>query len=293
MPRLFEDPFDLGDISFNTGTVDTDGNRWYCDGLEGWDEAVEPRVQVEAFGYSDGVVAAQRFPLSARYIEMHGVVVSPSRQVAIHALRKLHEQLSPNNTIDAIRYGPFQERMEVRRAGVVQKTMDHGEAFRFQTTLLAPWPFKTSTVERVITAGMFTGTEYYRVYPRVFPMRYTLLLEGSEAGGLPTTATVRNDGNAYAYPKFEVRGPLLAGEWYIINDATGETMSFTLDISSGSVLYIDTRKQTAILNGAPVEYFIRGDWLNMPPREVSPFRLVSATSVTGVQLLVRSYDTWL
>lgn len=294
MPRLFEDQFDLGDLSFNTGVRDVDGVRWYCDGLTGWEDSVEPRVQVEVFGYSDGVSAADRFPMNARYVEMEGVIRCTTREQAIRAYRKLQGVLHPDSKLDAIRRGPFEERLiDVRRVGPIEKIIDHGHTFRFRTTLMAPWPYKISTFERTSFSTIFTGEDYYRTYPRTYPRTYTLLLEESESGNTPTTSVIVNEGNAYAYPHITVTGPLLAGEWYIINDATGETLSFVLDIDTGSVLRIETREQRASLNHVAIEYYIRGDWLKMPPNTVSKFRLVSSKNIAGVTMTISAYDTWM
>jgi hypothetical protein len=290
MPRTFEDPITVAGIPFNQGP-DADGVEWYCDELEGWEDTTEPNLETAKFGYSDGVAVGERAPLDPRFVEFGGAVVATTRAAADRAFRRLQSALDPNAYFVAERIGPIPERMTMRLAGKVYKPKDIGHAFRFATTIMAPWPYKLGTLQKQGTAGVFTSREYVRTYPRVYPLKY--VADGVDTGtSIPTSIDLFNEGNANSYPIIRVFGPLAANSWYLVNDATGEQQRFTLAMGTGQTLTIDERRQVATLEGTVVDYFVRGDWLYLPPGITSTFRLVAPDDSDTAGFEVTAYDTW-
>lgn len=296
MPRLFQDPVTIGTLSFNTGVRDSEGVTWFLDGLVGWDHSAEPNVILNQFGYSDGAVAGARFPLKEKYVEVTGVCRAPDRATAERAWRKILYAFDHNLDIEIIRNGPIPEKMLTRLAARLEKTQDIGKTFRWATTVVAPWPFKTGSIEFSAVTGVFTGGSFYRTYTdsstkyRTYPRTY---VNGDQAtaSGISDFISFNNAGNAAAYPVYEVTGPLVANTWDLINEANGETLSFAADISTGQTLVIDTKNKEATLGGVAVDYYIRGDWVKAPPGN-NVFRLATAEPNPSARLRVRAADTW-
>lgn len=207
MPRTFKDPFFIDGISFNTGVDDADGVEWYCDTLDGWEDTTEPEIETVQFGYSDGVAMSDRSPLAARYVEFSGVVVAPTRELAQIAFRRLQGALDPNVFFKAERHGPIPESMIMRLAGKVNKPQDLGHAFRFATTLIAPWPYKQGLTPKGGSAGVFTGGEFVRVYPRVYPLVYFPSVDD------PTTTGTETARNRITDPYAVTVGTAATGDW--------------------------------------------------------------------------------
>lgn len=293
MPRTFSDPIQIGPLLFNSGVPDASGILWYCDQLEGWDTSSKPNLEYTSFGYSDGVAVSGRAPKDPKFIEFGGAIVSVDndRTAAEMAWRRLLGVLDENSTLRVVRNGPVPERLDTRLYGEVAKPKDIGHAFRFHTTLMAPWPFKEGATAKGGVAGVFTGGSYYRTYPRKYPLTYKAADVGSESA-LPTSVTVVNEGNAAGYPIISVTGPLLPNSWYLTVDSTNEQQSFTLAIGSGQTLRIDERNQMATLEGQVVDYYLRGDWLYFPAQSNSTIRLVTTEPNNAARLTVETYDTW-
>lgn len=119
-------------------------------------------------------------------------------------------------------------------------------------------------------------------------IKYT---QNVEVNPLPDSLTINNEGDANSYPIIELQGPLSAGTWYIINDTTGETLTFDSSISSTQTLTMDMLAQSANIDGVPVDYYIRGTWLRLAPG-LNQIRLVSGYEVAGATMRIRTYDTW-
>lgn len=119
-------------------------------------------------------------------------------------------------------------------------------------------------------------------------LKYTQLIDQDP---LPDNVLLENEGDANAYPILEIKGPLSPGTWYVVNDTTGETMTFESSINANQTLVIDTLAQTANIDDVPVDFYIRGSWLMLVPG-VNQLRLVSGSEVAGATMTVRIYNTW-
>lgn len=167
MSTIFRDPVDINAFHFNDG-VAVDSALFYCDMMDGWGDTGEPRVEVSEFGYSDGVVAASRFPMNEKYIDIAGYVLVSDRAAGERAADRLSVLFGPDAELLVTRFGPISKSMDMRSASDFQISQDAGsDGFRFIMRLMAPWPFKFSPLEKVALAGVFSGGEYYRVYDHI------------------------------------------------------------------------------------------------------------------------------
>ncbi len=304
MSTIFRDVVAVGTFEFN-GTSPIEGVRFSCDVLDGWDDTSDPIVAVGAYGLSDGVVPADRFPLREKYIEIGGWVECYTRAQEEQAKSLIRSCFNPNIEYQLVRYGPTTQFYMVR---VTQKVeiLDQmgGQGFRWACQLMADWPYRRGFTEKTGEAGVFTGSDLYRTYTlssSKYVRTYTLsdgkyirtytMLDGLEGGSIADRIVVNNEGDADAYAIFEVDGYLPEYAWYITNDATGEDLYFASTLNSGSTLVINTREQTAEIGEVPVDYYLRGSWVRLVPGE-NVIRLVSAYDTAEARLRVSVHDTW-
>jgi len=97
-----------------------------------------------------------------------------------------------------------------------------------------------------------------RTYNRVFPFSY-----GS--GVNSSTINAVNSGNVDTYPSIIFTGP--SQNPYIINNTTGSYLWFNITMNQGDTFVVDTRNQTALLNGSSVRgNLIQGStWMVLQP----------------------------
>lgn len=119
----------------------------------------------------------------------------------------------------------------------------------------------------------------------------TSVVQQVAAQPIPDTIEVVNNGDADSYPEIEIQGPLLAGTWQLINETTGEAMSFDMDLSSGVELVIDNLEKIANIGETTVDYYLRGDWIRLVPGS-NIIRLVTAEPNPDARVRVRVADTW-
>ena len=292
MSHIFRDVVTIGSLSFNDGTI-VNGSTYRCDLLDGWDNTAEPRVEISEYGYSDGVRTSDRFPKKELYLEVGGYVKVSSRLVGEQAKDLLATYLDVNSTLRIIRQGPIPKALDVRVCSAVEFPQDVGEAFRWLVRVMAPWPYKISPNAKTITAVMFSGVDYYRAYVNTSPYyrTYTSDTSVSSTGGLPNLVAITNEGNADAYPTIQITGPLGGRSWELVNENTGETLTFGLDLGSTDTLIIDTLQKTAYLGSQAVEYYVDGDWPHLQPG-ANILRVLVGTDNLDARITVTAYDTW-
>jgi phage-related protein len=94
--------------------------------------------------------------------------------------------------------------------------------------------------------------------------------------------TVSNFGNHRAYPLITIRGPVTTPT--LTESNTGRTISFNTSLLTGDIVYIDTRKHTAVLNGVGS---IRGlllagsRWFYVDPGQPSTITFTGDLDLTG------------
>lgn len=94
--------------------------------------------------------------------------------------------------------------------------------------------------------------------------------------------TVNSFGNHRAYPFITIRGPVTTP--VLTESNTGRTLSFNVTLGTGDIVYIDTRKHTAVLNGVGS---IRGlllpgsKWFYVDPGQPSTITFTGDLALTG------------
>lgn len=81
-----------------------------------------------------------------------------------------------------------------------------------------------------------------------FPVTFNVTF-GSSTGG---SMLLSNTGNFPTGPKFTIAGPMTNPT--LLNEITGQFMTFNLPLAAGDVLVVDMRTHTAILNGTASRY---------------------------------------
>jgi phage-related protein len=108
----------------------------------------------------------------------------------------------------------------------------------------------------------------------------------------PSAAMVVNAGNATSSRvKITVHGPLVAGDWSLVNETTDQSQSIDLTIPVDGVIEIDSHEETVILAG--VDYVSRtyGDWIRLAPG-TNTLRLVTGATNEAAYMTVESYSSW-
>lgn len=135
------------------------------------------------------------------------------------------------------------------------------------------------------TVGAYAGGSYFVNLPAT-ATGYAVSLPGNalrfttaEVGGAyAESATLTSTGHRTSRRVVaEVHGPLEAGDWWLVNETTGESVDVAVGLAAGQVLTLDSHAETADLNGFPVEELISGDWLSFAPG-ANTYRLMVGTS---------------
>ena len=302
MTTIFKDPVTINGLAFNNGVADANGCKFYIDQLDGWDETADVQTQVTSFGYSDGVEAANRWPLSEKYLQVGGYITVPSRTAAFYARQELVTNLKADDELVVLRTSPIPQEALCRRASKIEypQNLEKDGAMRFLFTLMQPWPYKVDPTVFTGDAAPFAGGAYYRTYDptghwrtydsvghwRVYTPEFA-----DPTSTEPQLITFINLGDSDAYPVFTVHGPLLAGTWYLLHEETNTQLGFTLDLSTGQDLVIDMLNKTAYIGDGSVDYYLDGDWIHASPG-TNTYRLISGATDDNAGFSIAAQSTW-
>lgn len=174
MSTIFRDVVTINDFPFND-KVPVDGAVFNIDLLDGWDDTAEPRVETNEFGYSDGVLAAKRFPLKEQYYEIGGWVDATSRIQADAAKDRLADIFEVNINLQVVRNGPIPKAVDSRRVSKLEFPQDLQLQFRWMTRIMVEWPFKYNPIQQFSEADAFAGQDSYRSYDQASTVARTNL----------------------------------------------------------------------------------------------------------------------
>jgi hypothetical protein len=158
----------------------------------------------------------------------------------------------------------------------------------FSLPLVAPDPYKYALEPLSGQMGVFTGQSWFRDYALAgtrWVRTYTLTggrwVRSYErrlpSGPFPTSLTLTSDGDMTSRRvTAAITGPLTAGDWWLVNEATGERLWVEVGVTADQTLVLDMRARTARLNGALMDHLVFGDWLSLAPGG-NTYRLVSGT----------------
>jgi phage-related protein len=273
LPSIFSDKItlshDAGGCAFNDPVSLTDwpgATRVRIDDMPGWMSTADLDVIRTQRGVGDGDYIAKRFPFKSRMLLIEGFVMAASRAALESIWDLIQIQAFPANLdIKLTRYETVPKYVMARLAGPVEVTqfLPAEGGMRFRATLLCADPFKYDALNTISggptgVSGISSGG---RTYPRVYPLVYNI-----SASGSGNSITVYNAGTGIAYPTITITGPLPSG-WRIENSTTGMQESFAIDLTTVSdTLVIDNKNKTALLNGAPINGLISGDWWGLSPK---------------------------
>lgn len=209
---------------------------------------------------------------------------SPSRRGRM--VRKVNVVTSPELIMFARRY----DVAEIEMTG-------HIVTFSLPLVAADPWKYGAQTLTGSV--GAYTGDSWYRTYQPstdgsgapvspwyrryvfeagVWVRRY---VQDQPMSARPESVTFTSDGTVVSdRVTVEVSGPLEAGDWYLVNESTGEQMSADVGLIEGQSLLFDCHTKTLTLNGTPVPELFLGDWLTLAPG-TSVFRLRTGRASDG------------
>jgi len=141
----------------------------------------------------------------------------------------------------------------------------------FDLTAVSEQEFLTSRTEKTAIVAITIGGGMS--IPMPIPMDMSV-------GGSTDETILTNDGNANSYPTIIVYGDLTTA-FNLINDTTGETLTYTGTLGASDYVELDFYNRTAILNGANSALGnISGDWWKIAPG-TNVVRITSGLSLDG------------
>jgi hypothetical protein len=259
MPTIFRDKVTAGSVTFNDPLARPAGAlSWGCDTLEGWSDTPEiDVVSTPQGGHTDGEVAGDFFPASARHMIVGGWGNAATRADAESLSDVIIRDAFPRNQLIRLtRYESVPKFLDCRVSDKRTIQWVGPYSFRWVVPVMAPNPFKFGLTPEiggpVGVAGQSTGGV---AFPITFPFSFTTISAGSE-----NSIILVNRGTASSFPVVTLHGPLVKGGWRLSNDTTGDDIRFNVGLGATDVLVIDFGAQTALLNGAVVTSSITGDF---------------------------------
>lgn len=285
MTTIYKDEVHVNDYVFNTATPLYWDFR--IDALQGWEDTADLDPIVVEYEVADGGSAGY-FPAKVKYVQCEGYVTAGTRTGTEDIKRLLGTIFARNTDLVIQRYGPVPKQITFRRASKIEYPTDLPVGVRFLMTLVAVDPFKYSVTETIVTTGISTPDESGRIYPRVYPLVYDPVA-GADTGNLGVNFF--NAGNSSSYPISVVEGPLTAGGWQIVNDTTGQRLTFDVSLAAGQILTIDHANHLLQFNGYPYVARAEGEWWPLIPGD-NFVRLTSSVFDAAASLELHARSAW-
>jgi hypothetical protein len=222
--------------------------------MVGWTDGTAARRDATVRPVSNGDFS-EPYTFSSRLISLSGTAVALNRA----ELQTMRDQLT-----GLFRAGEYVE-MSVETSsdtryatvgleGAVSWTQQLDNVAVFKIDLYAPDPHIYGPM-RVFQAGanVTLGGLQYRLS---YPLDYNL-------AGENTIQTVKNNGNADAWPTFVVTGDYFSG--FSVEDNLGKVITYAGMVTFSAPVIIDTAKGTATQNGVDKTTLVnRRDWFSIP-----------------------------
>jgi hypothetical protein len=133
---------DVGSLSFNTGTADGNGNRWYYQTLEGWDMPALRQTWVDRLGAHGQVLGESN--MSSRTVTVSGIVIGTSPNgiwTAWNTMRTVFQN-AVTTAISLVLYAPTgnQTLSSCYTSDRLRMELTSGVAFRYQFAVTAGTP---------------------------------------------------------------------------------------------------------------------------------------------------------
>lgn len=250
----FNNPGLIGDL--------TGADEAWIDGFEGWTDSVNPVVVQSQKAIGDGAFLAKRLYVQGRLITVEGMIATDSEEGTEDAWNDLVFRAFPlNEDIVMTHQGPgIHKFVTGRLISQVKPTQFMPNGFRFTLDFLCPDPYKYDADSTLFgTAGIVGDSSGGMEFPLTFP----IVFNGVPAGS-GNQIIINNIGNADTFPTFTVFGQLDAG-WRIENETSGESLSFDVDTTPLNTMVIDSKAETANIDGSPVTGLVSGDFFTLKP----------------------------
>lgn len=251
-----------GTVTFNSDGVtgDIDAEIALIDHLDGWTKTAPPVVVQLQRAIGDGAIVARRFYTQARTLAIEGIVATTDETETENAWNDLVYNAFPlNEDITITAYGPRPKYVTCRVASAIEPVQFMPDGFRFSLEAICADPFKYDAVETLTGTSGIVGTSSGGF---TFPLEFPIVFNGTAAGA-GSQVILNNIGTADTLPTFTISGQLDSG-WRLEND-TGETLSFDVSMLAGQTMTIDSKLETAFVNGSPVTGLVDGDWFALHP----------------------------
>ena len=233
----------------------------YVDVLDGWTNTPSPVVITAQKAIGDGAETAPRFYSQGRNLHVEGMVATSGYDQTEDAWNDLVFKGFPlNDDIQITAQGPIPKYVIGRVISQVSILQIMPDGFRFGVDLLCDDPWKYDAVNSLFgSSGIAGGSTGGLTWPVTWPLVWNASIDGIGNG-----VTLTNIGNADTLPEITISGPLDTG-WRIENETTGEFLSFDVSLSAGQTLTIDSKTETASVDGSPVVGLVDGDWFPLRP----------------------------
>ncbi len=257
--------------------------------FDGWWNAGVPDAVMVPNGGGPGVVASGPWLPAETYYALTGYIEAPPTD--LEALRDALLAAFPSNqdvplTVLGNGYA-LDKQTWVRRYDKPDITIS--SRLDFTLPLVASDPYRYGLITVGGNMGVWTGQVWYRLYGKPgVPWTQTYVNDGTgryvrsyaqagDMGVYPSSVTV-NSASTVTSRRVVTRitGPLTAGQWWVVNEASGERMRVNVSLSATQQLVVDSLNMTAILGGADVSHLVFGDWLTLEPGP-NLYRLIAGT----------------
>ncbi len=110
---------------------------------------------------------------------------------------------------------------------------------------------------------------------------YALTFETDTTDGLSQAAVLTSPGDVVSRRlTIEVTGPLDQGDWFLLNEDTGDRLWADVALTASQTITFDCYQQHATLNGSDIDADVFGDYLTLEPG-TNTYRLVTGTDSAG------------
>jgi hypothetical protein len=281
--------------------VDAAGIEWIVTRDSGWYSAPGERLDQDVKPVSDGVYDGPSYR-DARLITLEGTVSGPTRIALDRALRRFAAVAATSSTAKTLTVAEpdLTFAVSVKRARAPQIDRLTETAARWQLHLVAPDPRRYSAVQQSAStvlpgdplvgldftpSGGWAGLDFT-------PSGYA----GLDLGTPPTDGlmTLTNNGTIDTGVVFEVRGPLTA-PITIVNQATSQQLTYSINGAAGEILTIDTAARTVMLGGTASRraQLTTAQWWTLPPGTTVVSWRHGAPSNTTASLTARWRDAYM
>lgn len=258
--------------------------------FDGWFDGLEPdAVWVSAGGGAGAVASGPWVAKEKAYVLAGRILAAPDQQGILR--RMLLAALPYNAEASIVCLGngldPDQQ-VFVRCAS--QPKLTAGSQLQFTFTLTALDPYRYGLTPLTGSVGVYIGQTWYETYLFNGTSGYWYEIFSSSAGGwfetfdqsvpsgpYPDGLTLISTGDASSRRVIAtVTGPLSLGDWWLLNETTGDRLWADVALDAGQSLVFDSRRELATLGGSDVSSRVRGDWLTLEPGG-NLFRLVAGS----------------